>query len=170
MKTYLNKIKLYLLAALATVAPRKEFVPRMSLKQGGFVTLSATKGYAGYPAGATIELPASTEAALIASGQATASTGPVSTGIAFQSTNAMSGNVGIGAGGGSVTITNPNITVQSIVYAMISTVAADATATSVVRVAAAAGSVTIYLNANSTAGLAIDWAILNPNGSLSSPI
>ncbi len=137
----------------------------MFLKQGGFVLLG--KAYAGYAQGTIVELPASTEAALIASGQATNSAGPATAGAV--TTTANSGSVTAAAAAASVVVTNANVSVQSIIYAVVSQAAADGTALRVDRVSVAAGSFTIFLNAAATAATSIDWAILNPNGSLSNP-
>lgn len=139
------------------------FNPR--LRQGGFVVLG--RAYQGYPAGSIVELPASTEAAMIASGSAQASVGPPTPGNV--STTANSGCVGIAAGQSSVTITHPNITAQSLIWACVAQAAADATLLRVERILPAAGSVTIYGTAAATATTLVDWAILNPNGSLSNP-
>lgn len=135
------------------------------LKQGGFVQLASS--YAGYAAGAIVELPASTEAALIASGRATASNGPPTAGPV--STTALSGALQIAAGQASITITNAVIVPQSIIWAVVAQAAADATALRVERIVCAAGVATIYVTAAATAGTVIDWCILNPNGSLSNP-
>lgn len=180
MKKMLNRFKLVVLTGLAAAFTAFETkldalnttlaklfpAPTMfgpALKQGGFVTLNAA--YMGYAAGTTVELPASTEASLIASNQAVdAGNGPPTAGNV--STLATSGCVGIAAGAGSVTISNPSIKKQSQVYAAISQAAADGTLTSIVRIVPANGSVTIYGNANATAIVAIDWAIVQQNGTL----
>lgn len=169
MKKILTSIKVAILAAFSAVlniaASRQEYVPRMALKQGGFVLLG--RGYQGYSAGTIVELPASTEAALVAAGQASVSAGPPTTGNVAITAN--SGCAAIAAGQSSVTITNPAITVQSLVWAVVAQAAADGTLLRVERVVPAAGSVTIYGTAAATATTLIDWAILNPNGSFSSP-
>lgn len=135
------------------------------LKQGGFVLLA--RGYGGYAAGTIVELPASTEAALIASGGASSSAGPATAGAV--STTMNSGSVTFAAAAISLVITNPVFTVQSILWAVISQATADGTALYVARVSVANGSATIFLNAAATAAVSVDWAILNPNGSLSNP-
>lgn len=140
-------------------------LPTMRLKQGGFVLLS--RAYGGYSAGQTVELPKSTEDALIAAGIASTSAGPATTGAL--STNLSQGAATIAIGAASVMITNPNITAQSVVWAAINQAAADGTALYVARVVPAAGSVTIYVNANATALTRIKWAILGPMGNLSNP-
>jgi len=152
-------------AACARAFERVAPSPLQFSRQGGFVLLN--RAYAGYVAGTIVELPASTEAAMILSGSAQASSGPPTPGAV--STTANSGCVGIAAAGISVVITHPNISVQSIIYAVISQAAADGTAFNVARVSVAAGAATIFLNAAATAAVNVDWAILNPNGSLSSP-
>lgn len=147
------------------VAPRREFVPNMALRQGGFVLLG--RSYAGYPAGTVVELPTSTEATLVAAGQATVSAGPPTPGAV--TTTANSGCAGVAAAGSSVVVTHASVSVQSLIYAVVSQAAADGTALRVDRVSVAAGSFTIFLNAAATAAVNIDWAILNPNGSLTGP-
>jgi hypothetical protein len=135
-------------------------------KQGGFVLLGRT--YMGYASGTIVELPASTEAALIAAGQAVTSAGPPTAGAV--STTANSGCVTFAAAAASLVVTNPNVTVQSIVVAYINQAAADATMLDIVRIVPAAGSFTIHANAAATAATLVKWAIVNPNGSLSAPI
>lgn len=98
----------------------------MSVKLIGYL------GYGGYPSGSIVEFPASTEAALIASGQAVASVGPVTAGPI--TTTAHQGSVAF---------------------------AADATALRVERVVADAGFFTIYLNAAATAAVSVKWGIVN---------
>lgn len=175
MKKYFNRIKVAILAAFAlvgsviqTAIERAAAAPSglgMRLKQGGFVLLG--KSYMGYASGTIVELPASTEAALVASGQATVSAGPPTSGAV--STTANSGAVGIAAGQSSIVITNPNISVQSLVWACVAQAAADATLLRIERIVPGAGLVTIYGTAAATAAVTVDWAILNPNGSLSNP-
>jgi hypothetical protein len=137
-------------------------VPRFS-RQAGLVTL--LRPYGGYSAGQSVGLTASTEAALIASGgasnAATVTAGPLTT-------NQPAGVCAVLAGQSSVVITNPLITPQSRVWAVISQTTADTTALYVARVVAAAGSVTIFVNANATANTQIDWSI-GYNGTLANP-
>lgn len=134
-------------------------------KQGGFVLLG--RNYAGYAAGTIVELPASTEAALIASGGATTSAGPATAGAV--TTTALQGSVTIGAGTSSLVVTNASVTPQSIIYAIVAQAAADGTLLRVERVVASAGFFTIYGTANATAAVIVDWAILNPTGALTTP-
>lgn len=176
MKKFFAKIASVLLAGCAAVgklfAPYEAIVvPRgvpsgFRLKQGGFILLG-NRGYAGYAPNTVVELSASTEAALVASGQATVSAGPATAGNV--STTAVQGSCTIAAAGISVTVTNPNISAQTVVYAVIAQAAADTTAFNVARVLCANGSFTIYLNAASTAAVQVDWAILNPAGTFSNP-
>jgi hypothetical protein len=181
MKNHLNRFKLVLLLGLAACARAfNDTVERTtttignafpaptmfgpSLRQGGFVTLNAA--YQGYAAGTVVELPASTEASLIASGQAVdAGNGPPTPGNV--TTNMTNGCVGIAAGQSSVTVTNPNIKKQSQIVASIAQAAADGTLTSIQRIFCQNGSFTIYGNANATATVSVDWAVVNPNGTLS---
>ncbi len=136
------------------------------LKQGGFVLLG--KAYAGYASGTIVELPASTEAALIASGQATNSAGPPTAGAV--TTTANSGCVTIAAGASSVVVTQPNVSPQSQISATVAQAAADGTLLRVERIVPAAGSFTIYGTANATAATLIKWAILNADGTMSKPV
>lgn len=127
-----------------------------------------SRPYAGYAAGTIVELPASTEAALIASGGATASSAaPTANGSI--STTALQGCAGVPAGFVSFRITNPAIAPQTILYAMVAQAAADATALRVERIICAAGFADVYMTAAATATTQVDWAIMNPLGSLSSP-
>lgn len=118
-----------------------------------------SRGYAGYLAGAIVQLPASEEAALIAQGLATNSAGPVTPGNV--TTSKTMGRCGIAAAGTSVTVTNASFTPESRFSVFLSNAAADATATDVVRVTPAAGSATFYLNAAATAAVALDWMLLS---------
>ena len=133
--------------------------------QAGFVTL--LRPYSGYQAGQVVELPASTEAALIASGQATTSAGPATAGAL--SCVQTQGAATITAGTSSVVITNPLVSPQSIIFAVVAQAAADGTLLRVERIVAAAGSFTIYGTANATANTAVDWAIVGSTGTLSLP-
>lgn len=122
------------------------------------------RSYAGYAAGTIVQLPTNVEAALIAQGLATTSAGPVTPGAV--TTTANQGRVGIAAGSSSVVVTNPNITAESKIFAVVAQAAADGTLLRVERVLCAAGSFTIYGTANATAAVTIDWALLGPQGGL----
>jgi len=117
-----------------------------------------SKAYKGYVAGSVIQLPTQEEAALVAQGYASVSAGPVTPGNV--STTATAGRVGIAAGASSVTITHPQITAESKVFAVLAQAAADATLLRVERILPANGSVTIYGTANATSAVAIDWMLL----------
>lgn len=147
-----QKFQLYLDMKLEKMATTFRFPS----KQRGFVLLS--RGYAGYSAGQIIELPASIEAALVASGGASVNAGPATPGAL--STTALTGSATIPAGQSSVVISNPGVGIQSVIYAVISQAAADATALQVVRVSVATGAFTVFVNANATANTSIDWAIV----------
>lgn len=125
------------------------------------------KSYAGYTSGTIVELPASVEAALIASGGAVDSAGPVTPGNV--TTTANQGRVGIAAGASSVVVTHAAVNKQSVVTADVAQAAADGTLLRVERVVPADGSFTIYGTANATAAVSIKWAIVNPNGSFTNP-
>jgi hypothetical protein len=169
MKNMLSRCMVALVAFAAsvrdTVAEKVQSYAVVTGITASFVQLN--RPYAGYPAGQIVELPASTEAALIASGTAVDSAGPPTTGNV--STTALQGCAAIAAGSSSVTITNPNISKQSIVTATVDQAAADATLLRVERIVPANGSVTIYGTANATATTLIKWAIQNPLGSLTNP-
>lgn len=132
-------------------------------RQAGLVTL--LRAYGGYSQGQTVGFNASTEAALIASGQATNGTTVTPGNL---TTNQQNGVAAIPAGQISVTITNPLITLQSRVWACVSQAAADATLLRIDRVVTVNGAVTFYGNANATAQVQVDWGIGFSN-SLSNP-
>ena len=136
-----------------------------SRRQAGFVLLA--RPYGGYAAGTVVELPKSTEDTLIAAGQATTSAGPPTPGAV--TTTMPGGACAVAAAASSVVITNPLVTVHSLIYAVIAQTTADTTAFNVSRVVPANGSFTIFLNAATTAAVTVDWAILSPFGALSSP-
>ena len=122
------------------------------------------KSYAGYAAGTIVQLPTTVEAALVASGAASTSAGPVTPGAV--STTMPTGRVGIAAAGTSVVVSNPSFTTESKFSAWLSNAAADTTALYITRITPAAGSVTFTLNAAATAAVAIDWALLGPMGGM----
>ena len=121
------------------------------------MTILLNNPYGQFPSGSIVELPASTEAALVAQGLATTSAAAVTVG-AYTTTQSQ-GTCGIAAAGTSVVITNPLVTASSKIYAVLAQSAADTTATGV-RVVAGVGSFTIFLNAAATAAVALDWAII----------
>ena len=121
-----------------------------------------TRNYKGNLAGAIIQLRTSEEAALVAQGFATVSTG-VPVGGAVTS-NTDQGMAAIAAGASSVVITNSLVDATSKIYAVVAQAAADATCLRVERVVAAAGSFTVYGTANATADTVISWVIVNPSG------
>lgn len=168
MKKFFSKLKAKLLAivdkAVSNLFSQGLFGP--ALKQGGFVLLG--RNYAGYLAGTVVELNAQLEAALIASGGATDSAGPPTTGNV--TTTELSGCAAIAIGASSVTITNTAIKKQSKVWAVVAQAAADGTLLRVERVVCADGSVTIYGTANATAITLIDWAVIQVGGVLSNPV
>jgi hypothetical protein len=123
-----------------------------------------SRSYAGYPAGAIVALPTNVEAALISQGYASNSAGPVTPGN--QTTTAPMGRCGIAASGTQVVVANPAFTAGSRFAAYLSNAAADGTATSITRIVPAAGQVTFILNAGATAAVAVDWALLGPQGGM----
>lgn len=70
------------------------------------------------------------------------------------------GRVAIAAGSNNVVVTNSLVLATSTVFAVINQASADATLTQVVRVVPAAGSFTIYGNANATAATVIDYLVI----------
>ena len=122
------------------------------------------KAYGGYAAGTIVQFSTTIEAALIAAGIGTTSAGPVTTGAV--STTMPAGRVAIAAGSSSVVVTNPNVTTESKIFAVVAQAAADGTLLRVERIVPANGSFTIYGTANATATTTIDWAILGPFGGL----
>lgn len=126
------------------------------------MTVSLTRAYAGSAAGTVLTLPASTEAALIAQGLATASTA-ASTSTGAQTINAMSGIAAIPAGASSVVITSDKVTANSVVLAQVAQSTADGTLLRVERVVPAAGSFTVFGTANATATTLVQWVVINPS-------
>ena len=122
------------------------------------MTVSLNSPYGQFASGAIVELPATTEAALIAQGLATNSAAVVTTGA--YTTNQSQGTCAIAIGASSVVITNSLVTASSKVVAVVAQTAADGTLLRVERVVAAAGSFTIFGTANATATTVIDWAII----------
>lgn len=118
-----------------------------------------TRPYGGYASGTICEFPASTEAALIAQGFATASSAVATSGAVTN--NAMRGVAAVAIGASSVVVTNSNVDVTSFVTAIVNQAAADATALRVERVSVAAGSFTIFVTAAATAATEVSWAIIN---------
>lgn len=122
------------------------------------------RSYAGYAAGTIVQLPTNVEAALIAQGLGSNSAGPVTPGNV--STTAFTGRAGIAAAGTQVVVSNPAFNTESKFSAYLSNAAADGTALYITRIVPAAGSVTFVLNAAATAAVAVDWALLGPQGGL----
>lgn len=129
------------------------------------MTVSLNRSYGAYPAGSIVELPSSTEAALIAQNLAQASTATPTAGNI--TSNEFQGVAVIPAGAASVTITNPNVNASTKINAYVSQAAADTTLTAILRITCAAGSFTIYGPANATAATVCRWMIegtgLTPN-------
>jgi hypothetical protein len=123
------------------------------------MTVLLSISYGAYAAGSIVTLNASTEAALIAQGRATASAAVPTSGA--QSSNEIVGRAVIAAGASSVVVTNPFVNANSKIFAVVAQAAADGTLLRVERIVPAAGSFTIYGTANATAAVVIDWSILN---------
>ena len=121
------------------------------------MTVLLNRAYGAYQAGQIVELPASTEAALIAQNLAQASaavptSGPISS-------NEMQGVAAIPAGASSVVVTNPNVNAGTKINAYVSQAAGDTTLTAVLRIVSANGSFTIYGPENATAATVVRWYI-----------
>ena len=123
------------------------------------VTLNSNRGYGAFPAGATVSLPASTEAALIQQNLAVAASGNVSTGAI--TSNEFAGRAAFAAGTASLVVTNPNVNANSRVNARINIATADGTLTGPLRIVPSAGSFTVYGNANATGVVPFDWDIIS---------
>jgi hypothetical protein len=124
-----------------------------------------TKNYKGALSGTIIQLQTSEEAALVAQGYATVSTGtPVAGAVRLDN---VQGRVVVAAGATSVVVTNALVDASSKIYAVVAQATGDAVATSILRVVPAAGSFTIY-TLTATADVQVDWCILVPSGLLAS--
>lgn len=126
--------------------------------------IQLNKAYGGYPAGAIAQFQTVTETALIAQGYGLKSTGPVTPGNI--TTTMSAGRVGIAAGANAATVYNPAFTTESKFIAYLTGAAVDATATGIVLITPAAGSVTFTVNANATGALSIDWSQVDESGLL----
>jgi|ERR1044071_2331214 hypothetical protein len=124
------------------------------------MAINLNKNYMGLLAGTVVGLTTAIESALIASGMATANASKANITAGNITYQGIQGTVVFGAGATSVTITNPLIDANTKVVANIAQAAADATMTSIPRIVAAAGSVTIYANAAATAATVVDWTIV----------
>jgi hypothetical protein len=123
-----------------------------------------SRAYGGYATGTIVELPADTEAALIAQGLATTNAGPPTGGAVTSTYN--SGTVSVPIAGTSLVVTCAQCTPSSKVLAYVSQAAADATALRVERIVPAAGSFTIFVTAAATAATSVDWALLPSTGGM----
>jgi hypothetical protein len=128
------------------------------------MAINLNRGYMGLIAGTVVGLSSNIEANLIASGQASANASKANITPGAITYNGIQGSVAIPAGQSSVTITNALIDANTKVMANIAQAAADGTLTSLVRIVPAAGSVTIYGNANATAATVVDWSIVAAPG------
>lgn len=130
------------------------------------MTVTLNRAYGGFAAGAVATFPAELEASLIAQKLAinggTPTTGnQVTTQAQNQSLPVSTGFVYVAAAASTATITNPNITAQSKVLAVIQQASADSTFTSILRTNAAAGVATITGNAAATATVQVAYFIFN---------
>lgn len=118
------------------------------------MTIALTRAYAGYPAGVNASFDTPTETALVQQGFGSITAALVSAGA--MTTTQPNGRAVIAAGAGSVVVTNPMVSPQSKISAVINQATADGTLTQL-RVVPAAGSFTIFGNANATAAVTVDW-------------
>lgn len=136
------------------------------------MTISLTRSYGGYAAGQTVQVPTTLENAIVAAGGgtvvSTAAAAAVTQGAL--STSLPAGRCTIAIGSSSVVVTNPQVDVNSKIYAVINQAAADATLLRVERIVPSAGFFTIYGTANATAAVSIDWAVLGPYGGLTTQL
>lgn len=126
------------------------------------MTIALTRSYAGYPAGTNAQFDTPTETALVQQGFGSITAALPTAGA--MSTTQPNGRATIATGTLSVVVSNPSVTTQSKVTASINQATADGTLTSILRVVPAAGSFTVYGNANATAPVAVDWVIQNLSG------
>lgn len=127
------------------------------------MTVKLLRAYQGHLAGAIVSLPAQLETALIA--QQIAQADSVANVVAGNmSSNALAGTAAIAAAANSVTITNSQISPASKVVAYVNQAAADGTLLRIDRVVPGNGQVTLYGNANATAKVLVDWAIIAQPG------
>lgn len=124
--------------------------------------ISLNRAYGGYAANTIVELPADTEAALIAQGLGVTSAGPATSGAVTTTYNA--GSVTIGIGASSIVVTAQQCTTNSKVCAYVAQAAADGTLLRVERTVCAQGSFTIFGTANATAPVSIDWILFPAPG------
>jgi len=125
------------------------------------MTIALSRPYAGYPAGTNASFDTPTEAALVQQGFGSITANLPTAGA--QTTTQPNGRAVIAAGAGSVVITNPMVTPQSKIGAVINQATAD-TALTQLRVVPALGSFTIFGNANAAAAVTVDWVNQNLSG------
>lgn len=121
------------------------------------MTVLLSRPYAGVAAGSVGSFTTATEAALVAQGLAVTSSAVPTSGALTQNTNC--GRVTIAAGQSSLVVTNNLVDANTKISAVINQAAADGTLLYVARIVPAAGSFTIYGNANATAATVVDWWI-----------
>lgn len=125
------------------------------------MTIALSRPYAGYAAGTNASFDTPTEAALVQQGFGSITAALPTAGA--QTTTQPNGRAVIATGTGSVVVTNPMVTPQSKIGAVINQATADTTLTTL-RVVPALGSFTIFGNANATAPVTVDWVNQNLSG------
>lgn len=128
------------------------------------MAITLNRGYMGLLAGTVVGLTTNIEQNLIAQGLASQAASKANITPGNVTYNGIQGSVAIAAGANSVTITNSLIDANTKITANIAQAAADGTLTSLPRIVPAAGSVTIYGNANATAAVVVDWSIVAAPG------
>lgn len=129
------------------------------------MTVLLNRSYNGFTTGSVVEFPSELESALVAQGLASTSAAAVTPGAQSRTdgTNTLIpvlvGTGAIAAASATLVISSPNITANSKGFAQISQAAADGTATSIVRVSAAAGALTITANAAATAATEVSFVV-----------
>ena len=115
------------------------------------------RAYSGYAAGTIVELPADTEAALIAQGLGATNAGPSTAGAV--ATSELKGSVTFAIAAVSVVVTHASCAAASRVLAYVSQAAADGTLLRIERIVTAAGSFTLYGTAAATAATVVEWQL-----------
>lgn len=126
--------------------------------------VALNRPYMGYAAGSVAWFDAPTEAALIQQGYGVASSAASTSGAQSPQVQ-RSGRATIPAGVASVVVNHPECTPQSEINATLIGAAADGTLTAIMRVVPAAGSFTLYGNANATGAVEVSWKMTNIVGS-----
>lgn len=126
--------------------------------------ITLNRPYMGYLSGTVVQLPTSTEQALIAQGLASTSAGPVTSGPVTVAATVQQGRVVFAAAAASLVVTHAGVTAESKVSAVVAQAAADGTLLRIERIVCANGSFTLYGTAAATAATTVDWVLHSPSG------